>query len=207
MLSRARNIERKVREDKREKVSILEEIICARTSTGRKTEEPTRENSSTMVGMCEKTKHPTLQGRVLVHWEDRSGNKLEKWLPTLQGVTVRERDRVLLVCPGNWLEPVVVGVIDGFALRPARERLEKAALELERDESISVYAANGEKIIEIFNEDSGPVVKLLKEDVEVEMPGNLKISAKSVKIEAKTGDVKIRASEDVKVEGEVIHLN
>ncbi|HEC30859.1 MAG: hypothetical protein DRG59_01340 [Deltaproteobacteria bacterium] len=186
---------------------ILEEIIGLQRSKRKETRKDQVPEFSTLVGTCLDAKHPALQGRVLVEWKIKSGESYRKWIPTLMGVTVRKCDRVLLSAPGNWTEPVVIGVLDGFALRPPKEKIERASLELERDESITVYAANGEKILEVFYEGSGPVVKLMKEDVEVEMPGKLRLSAKSVNIEAKTGGVKIKASDDVKIEGEVIKLN
>ncbi len=163
--------------------------------------------SSCVVGECVENKHPYLQGRALVSWRDSNGKRLEKWLPVLCGTTVRVSDRVLLMSPENWPEPIIVGVVDGFALRPEKERVDKVSLELERDESVSVVTSNGEKLLEVFYEDSGPVVKLLKEDVQVEMPGNLRLCARSINLEAKTGEVVIKASEDVKIEGEVVHLN
>ncbi len=207
MVREANKLGEKEYETENKNVLILEEIIGLQRSERREIKKDQAPEFSSLVGTCLDAKHPALQGRVLVEWKVKSGESYRKWIPTLMGVTVRKYDRVLLSAPENWAEPVVIGVLDGFALRPPKEKLEKASLDLERDESITVYAANGEKILEVFYEESGPVVKLMKEDVEVEMPGKLRLSAKSVNIEAKTGDVKIKASDDVKIEGEVIKLN
>ena len=69
------------------------------------------------MGECVDDRHPTLQGRVRVRWTDATGGPRDRWVPTLQGVAVREGDRVLLVTMAHEDEPVVTGVIDGFAAR------------------------------------------------------------------------------------------
>ena len=207
MLSEVKKLKISEHKVEDENTSILEEIIELERSDNVKEERLPTTISSTLVGVCLDAKHPTLQGRVLVEWKTSSRGDYRRWLPTLMSVTVRKGDTVLLSAPENWPEPVVIGVLDGFALRPSEKKVEKASLDLEKDESISVYAVTGDKILEVFYEDTGPVVRLMKEDIEVEMPGKGRISARSVNIEAKTGDVRIKASEDVKIQGEVVKLN
>jgi hypothetical protein len=73
----------------------------------------------TVVGECLDTRHPSLAGRVLVHWSLYTGPGGSAWLPTLHGIPVCAGDRVLLTQPSNAPEPIVLGVIDGFA--PLRE--------------------------------------------------------------------------------------
>jgi hypothetical protein len=57
-----------------------------------------------------------------VHWSLCAGAGGSAWLPTLHGIPVREGDRVLVTQPSNAPEPVVVGVIDGFAPLPEPQR-------------------------------------------------------------------------------------
>lgn len=161
----------------------------------------------TLVGEVVDTKHPSLFGRVRVRWVDLEGQTFEKWLPTLQGLPVRTQDRVLLTRASNWPEHVVTGVIDGFAARPAVARDTKATLELLRDEAVRVEASDGTPLLEVFQGDEGPVVRLLKDDVDLELPGSLRVRAESIEIEATRGQARIKASDDVVVKGEVIHLN
>ena len=161
----------------------------------------------TLVGEVVDTKHPTLRGRVRVRWMDLEGQTFEKWLPQLHGMSVRAHDRVLLTRASNWPEHVVTGVIDGFAARPEVERETKAALELLPDEKVRVQASDGTPLLEVFQGDEGPVVRLLADDVNLELPGSLRVRAQSIEIEATRGQARIKASDDVVVQGEVIHLN
>ena len=160
-----------------------------------------------LVGEVVDCKHPSLRGRVRVRWQDLERQTFEKWLPTLQGLPVRERDRVLMTRATNWPEYVVTGVVDGFARRPEIERESAAQLELKRDEAIRVHSAEGEELIEIFQDERGPVVRFLSEEVDLDLKGKLRVRAKSIELEAREGQARIKASDDVVVNGETIHLN
>jgi hypothetical protein len=160
-----------------------------------------------LVGEIVDTKHPVLRGRVRVRWSDLEGQTFEKWLPTLHGLPVRTSDRVMLTRALNWPEHVVTGVIDGFAKRPEIERETAAAIEIQRDEAVRVRSSSGEDLVEVFEDERGPVIRLLKEDVDLDLQGKLRVRAKSIELEAKEGQARIKASDDVVVNGEVIHLN
>ena len=159
------------------------------------------------VGECLDDRHPTLLGRVLVLWQDSSSKSIEKWLPTLQGLSVRKLDRVLLQQPVNWPDPIILGVVDGCADRPEPERLPKNTIELKPDEAVRIDSHEGLALVEVFQENEGPVVRLLSDDVNLDLNGKLKISAQSIELTAKKGQVSISASSDVVVKGEIIALN
>ncbi len=159
------------------------------------------------VGDCVADRHPTLLGRNHIRHPDGNGEPVERWLASLYGLPVRTHDRVLLLQPGNWPEPVVIGVIDGFAVRPEMTSSTAANLELRSDEVIRIHGCRGEPLVEVRQQESGPVVRLLSLDVNLELPGKLKVSAKSIELEARQGGVNIAASDDVNVKGEVIKLN
>lgn len=161
----------------------------------------------TIVAMCIDATHPSLAGRVLVRWSGPGGSKTSAWIPTLHGLAVREGDRVLITQPSNAPEPVVLGVVDGFAARPEPARTTAASVELHRDEAVRVAAADGTPLVELFQGDGGPVVRFLTQDVSVELPGSLRLSAKSVELVAREGELKMTARDDVVVEGETINLN
>lgn len=163
--------------------------------------------TDSLVGEIVDTKHPSLRGRVRVRWRDLEGQTFEKWLPTLQGLPVRVADRVLMLCATNWPEYVVTGVVDGFARRPEVERDTRAQLELKRDEAIRVRSPEGEDIVEVFHGERGPVVRFLRDDVDLDLKGKLRVSAKAIELTAKEGQARIEASDDVVVVGETIHLN
>lgn len=160
-----------------------------------------------LVGECVEGDHPTLQGRARVRWRDEQGDAQERWLPTLAGVTVRAGDRVLLEQPANFPEAVVSGVLDGFARRPDVEPRRSAALRLERDECLRVEDSEGRPLLELRRGEAGPTLRLLREGVDLDVPGRLRMSAEGIELRARAGSVRVQASDDVVVRGEVIHLN
>lgn len=164
---------------------------------------------SCLVGECVDDEHPTLLGRVRIRWtEPHAGGAVqERWLACLHGVTVRERDRVMLQLPDNWPEPIVAGVVDGFATRPEATRLPGPSVNLRADESVRVLGEEGQQLLEIYQRDGAPVVRLLDPDLELELPGELHIRAEQICLEATRGDLDLKASDDVNVQGEMINLN
>ncbi|CAN98205.1 hypothetical protein predicted by Glimmer/Critica [Sorangium cellulosum So ce56] len=159
-----------------------------------------------LVGECLDARHPTLAGRLLVRWTTSRG-ALERWLPSLHGLAVRAQDRVLVSQPSNWPEPLVTGVVDGFALRPEPPLAEAARLTLHGDEALRVAAADGKPLVEVFASETGPVIRLMTEDADIELKGALRISARSIDLVARQGEVRVNAADDVIVQGENIHLN
>lgn len=61
--------------------------------------------------------------------------------------------------------------------------------------------------MEVFEDESGPVIRLLRDDIDLDLQGKLRVRAKSIELEAKEGQARIKASDDVVVVGEIIHLN
>jgi hypothetical protein len=159
------------------------------------------------VGECLDTRHPTLAGRVLIRWADARGAVRERWLPTLHGLAIQQTDRVLAQQPSNWSEPIVTGVIDGYAQRPDVPRASVATIALKSDEAILVTTTEGAPLLELRGTDQGPVARLLTMDADIEAPGQLRLSAKGIELNATEGSVTINASDDVTVKGESIRLN
>lgn len=160
-----------------------------------------------LVADCIEARAPSRGGRVLVRWTDALGATRERWLPALHGLAVRATDRVLVQQPGNWPEPIVIGVVDGHAARPDLPHTAAASLTLRSDEAIRVTTEDGAPLLELRGSDQGPIVRLLREDVRVEAPGKLELRAQSLALHASNGPVTISASDEVTVQGEVIRLN
>lgn len=160
-----------------------------------------------MVGECLDERHPTLHGRVKLRIAKADDSVEERWVPVLVGVVVRNGDRVFLQQPQNWPEPLVVGVIDGFTERRERERTGAAALELKADEKLEVVSQDGKKLVEVFESENGPVVRVLHESANVEFAGKLSLRAEEIEIEAKEGALDLKARDNVNVKGDVINLN
>lgn len=148
-------------------------------------------------------RHPTLIGRVRVR--EHGGD--ERWCPTLQGLPVRIGDRVLLQRARGFSEPLVVGVIDGFASRPEPEHAEAGRVELRRDEAVRIADHRGRALLEIAEGESGPVVRILSEDLELDVPGRLRLTARQLELRANGGNAVLEARDDVIARGEAIHLN
>jgi hypothetical protein len=166
-----------------------------------------RPTPEALVGECLDNHHPTLTGRALVRYAGADGQTVERWLPTLYGITVRAADRVLLQQPANWPEPLIVGVVDGFALRPERPYLPGPSVVLQKDETLRVTAPDGTPLVEIRQDEKGPVVRLLAEQTNLDLPGSLRIAAESIELDAKQGGMTLKAADDVTVQGEMIQLN
>lgn len=61
--------------------------------------------------------------------------------------------------------------------------------------------------MEVRATEAGPAVRLMSKDVTMESAGALRLSGESVEIVARQGGVDVRATDDVKLNGEQIHLN
>ena len=94
------------------------------------------------VGECVDDKHPSIAGRIRVLLKDTDGGSQESWMPCLHRLAVRRGDRVLVEHPANWPEPIVVGVVDGFAMRPTAQLLPGPTVTLSTDSaSVCTLAA------------------------------------------------------------------
>lgn len=167
---------------------------------------PDQAAPSCLIGECIDARHPSLQGRIRVRFT-AAGLEHERWVPKLQGLPVRVADRVLMLQPGNASEWIVTGVVDGFATRPRPELSERARIELQRDEAVNVVSSEGTPLIEISQSETGPVVRVLEPDVQVEFAGKLSLRAQDIELEATQGEVAVKASADVVLRGETIRLN
>jgi hypothetical protein len=159
-----------------------------------------------IVGVCVDDRHPTSSGRAFIRW-NTGGVVGDGWLPVLQSVVVRSGDQVLLSQPLNAPEPVVIGVVDGFAHRPPPAERAALALTLQNDEVLRVEDAKGRPLLEVRAGDDGPAVRLLRDNLALEVQGKLAFRAEAIRMEARRGTVEIVAADDVCVRGEVIHLN
>ena len=168
-----------------------------------------------LVGECLDDFHPTLHGRVCVRisWtpsgEDGTPRRpvtVSRWVPVLQGVVVREGDRVLLEAPANWSEPVVVGVLDGFTPRPPRPTRAAASLDLRSDEVFEIRGNHGRPLVEICERDEGPLVRILHADANLELEGTFSLRAQCVSISAEE-DLALDAEGSMRLSGDTIDLN
>ena len=160
-----------------------------------------------VVATCTEQRHPTLIGRIRARCEDAHGRVVESWVATLSGLSVRVSDRVLVLKLREKLDPIVVGVVDGFSRRPETPQLVAQVIEMKRDEILQIHAENGHPLLQITRNEQGPMIRLLQADTQVELPGKLCIAAGAIELRARAGSVRLDASDDVEIVGEAIHLN
>lgn len=199
-------------EDERSETTVLASTTEDDTLDALLAEHPVRREAplagpSCLLGRVLDDRHPTLLGRVHVRWKTAQGETRERWLLTVQGLPVRTEDRVLMLYPEGSEDPVVTAVLDGFARRPESERLPAARIELRRDETVQIVGAQGQPLVEIHEGESGPVMTVLNENLELAAPGRLRIRGKEVQIEATQGAVEVDATDEVALRGELIKLN
>jgi hypothetical protein len=99
-----------------------------------------------LVGDCVGARHPFLGGRVHVRWHD-GGDPKEAWLASLQGLDVREGDRLILQRPANTSEWIVTGVVE--RLGAGREPARPTTLTLRPGESVAIRASDGTPLVTI----------------------------------------------------------
>jgi hypothetical protein len=160
-----------------------------------------------VLATCLEDRHPVLTGRVLVRCETSLGQPCQTWAPTLKGLSVRPADRVLVLKLPRELEPVVVGVLDGFTRRAEPPKQVAQVLAMKPDEVLQINAENGQRLVQITRNQDGPVIRMLHTDSQVELPGKLCLSAHAIEMRARSGGVRIEANDDVEIVGETIHLN
>jgi hypothetical protein len=160
-------------------------------------------SSAPSIGKVLDTRHPTRSGCALV----RLGEDEPRWMPALRGLALHAFDQVLVLRPGNALEPVIVGVLDGLHRPPEPARAPAASLALQPGETLSIAGADGKPLVELFQGERGPVLRLIEPDLDIELPGKLRVRAESLDLAARRGPVHISASDDVIVQAETIKLN
>lgn len=161
-----------------------------------------------IVAVCTDDRHPDLVGRVRVVWRaSPDADEVEVWVPTLQSITVRTGDRVLLLQADNWPEPVVVGVVDGFVRRREPKPTRRPTVELPDDEALRVVDRTGNPLVEIRSGPAGAELRLVDEQVALKVAGRFRIEAGAIELRAVEGGVEVEASDDVRIRGEVVRLN
>ena len=182
---------------------LLHEVLKATTTTAATSAVPT----GVLVGECFEEEHEVLRDRVKVGWIEPGGDACQAWLSPLRNLVVRQGDRVLLTRPANWPEPIITGVLDSLHRPGPAPPRQGPSIRLRADEALRVTGEHGQDLLELRQSEDGPLLRLLGGDMDLELPGRLRLSATEIALEARRGDVVVEASDDVKVRGELIELN
>lgn len=153
------------------------------------------------LGLC--VEQADIDDRYLVQWTDSEGIQ-ERYLPCLDHVKPQIDDRLLLLQPDNGEDAIIVGVLKGMGEKT--DRVSRSAIQPGR-QGVRVLSHNGTPLVELRQGAKGPTLRLLNDDVDMEVAGELQIKAGSIALAAQQGDVKIEANDEVIIKGEMILLN
>ncbi len=157
-----------------------------------------------LMGTCLEPNGPGPDGRFRILYQDADGRRQSARLAALEGVSLGQGDRGLLLWPDNWSEPVIVGALRAGPPAEPRPR----SIHVNDGETLRVTSGDDDRVLlEIVAQPAGPVLRLGSADLRLETPGNLEIDAQTIRLKTRAGDVKIEAAGEVVVQGQVIRLN
>lgn len=132
------------------------------------------------------------------------------WLPRLENAAVRAGQTVLVVKPADGSSPVVVGGLagaNGAGWSSAAGHRVEAAQDAAGGATVRVLLPDGRTALEIDLREAAPTVRLLDDDVHLDLAGRLRITARSIDLTARQGSATVTAHDDFRVEAERIRLN
>ena len=151
--------------------------------------------------------HPVMSGRVLVAGTDERGRSFEEWLPCLEGLSIRAKDKVVIQRPANSQEALVTGVVESRHRQARQQSRVGGELTLGKDECMRINDYNGDALLDIVAGESGPSIQLHRSLGELDVPGSFRLVADSLDFKARRGEMTLAASGDIRVDGEMIKLN
>jgi hypothetical protein len=185
----------------------LDELLADLTTRPPREEQP-EHGSGPLVAEVIDTHHPHRPGRILVSWTSDDGEDREAWLHTTTQVRPRTGDRVLLLRPTNYCECIVTAVLsrDPVPPQPADGQA-VGRVALQPSESLRVEASDGTPLVEIASSEHGPVVRVLSRDLELAVPGRLRLSADTIECVSGQGGTDLRSDGETVVRAPRIRLN
>lgn len=164
----------------------------------------TAARQDTQLGECLDVGSAERAGQLLVQYENDSGRCLHRWLDCLRGVEVAVGDRVLLLQTRTETSPIVVGALAGPGEQPPARR--QPQFVVRKGESLRVTNSAGQDLLEIHSTESGPSIRLVGADVDLQLPGKLRIAAEEIDLQSRA-EMRLKAGDDVVVRGTYIRLN
>ena len=195
--------------DKRQSASqphgLIEEISEATSARG--TQASTLPLA--LLGSCLQPQDAAHPGRCRVRYQDANGTWVEQWTPYLTGLFLQAGDEVLLTLPLGASMPVVVGQLageeQGLSLPLPGGR--KLVFDAKDGDVVRLEMADGQIVLEIDLGQEVPTVRLPQKDLTLDIEGRLKITARSIDLISRLGNINVKANDDFKVIAERVWLN
>ncbi|AZD22385.1 hypothetical protein [Pseudomonas chlororaphis] len=172
------------------------------------TPSPISERPRSLLGEVIDTHHPELPGYVFVRWSAGS-EQVARWLECVRTVVPQRGDRVLLEQPANWPEALVVATLEppypGAIQPPPSEASQTVTVP--SGQCVRIADARGNPLIEVQGSSRGPVVRLIGDDVDLQVDGKLRLRAEAIELRGGRGGVDIRTDAETVVRGRFIRLN
>jgi hypothetical protein len=169
----------------------------------------------TIVGCCLDDNHPEHVDRYQIAFTNERGFAEKRWLEAVKGVEVQRLDRVLLLRVRHLPEPVILASLGNEARKNRTQKNMASELEVRENNTvvlhgetpIQVVTHDGRKLVEIGKNRHGPCIRVCRKDMKLDLPGKLSLSAGEIELQAREGDVRIEAEQEVTVQGDLIRLN
>ncbi len=164
-------------------------------------------DAATWIGRCLQAHDPEHPGKSLVGYVDERGALAERWLDQLGHAAPAVGDEVLLTTPRNRSAPLVIGRLGTGPVDPLHL---PGGYQLQVDDKrrrATLLRPDGTLAMELDLAGDAPILQLPEEDLALEIAGRLSISAGSIELVSTDGEVRVEASEDVRVRGKRIWLN
>ena len=144
-----------------------------------------------------------------MRYQDANGAWVEQWTPYLAGLFLQAGDEVLLSLPLGAAMPVVVGQLageePGLSLPLPGGR--KLVFDAKDGDVVRLEMADGQIVLEIDLGQEVPTVRLPQKDLTLDIEGRLKITARSIDLISRLGNINVKANDDFKVIAERVWLN
>ncbi len=194
-----------VKQQPAESQGLIEEITGA--TIVREPQAPTV--SVALLGTCMQPQDAAHPGRCRVRYQDANGAWVEQWTPYLAGLFLQAGDEVLLSLPLGAAMPVVVGQLagekPGLSLPLPGGR--KLVFDAKDGDVVRLELADGQIVLEIDLGQDVPTVRLPQKDLTLDLEGRLKITARSIDLISRLGNINVKANDDFKVVAERVWLN
>ena len=162
-----------------------------------------------LLGTCMQPSDEAHPGRCRVRYQDANGAWVEQWTPYLAGLFLQAGDEVLLSLPLGAAMPVVVGQLageePGLSLPLPGGR--KLVFDAKDGDVVRLELADGQIVLEIDLGQEVPTVRLPQKDLTLDIEGRLKITARSIDLISRLGNINVKANDDFKVIAERVWLN